>query len=679
MLSRLRKSILKKEILIILFIYLLIYLPYLSATVFGGDSAELVNTSINFGIAHPPGYPFYTLVNNVFVRLFPFGNYYQKISFLNSLYTLLTTIILFFILYQLLNDSLISLLSSLFFMILFPVWLYSVVPEVFSLSILLISLQIFLLFKLQKIKEKSSQPARLLKSIFYFSLGLSVSHHHLFIFFLPGYSWFIFHYKNLKKILSQNKLNNLLFFLLGLSFYLYPVIISFYNASTDIENAKTLSGFLRLITRSSYGTFKAFAWSGGDIVNRFYDLFSLIIFIIHDFKPLGIFFIILGIIYLYKSQKKIFKFFLIHLISICFFFFYTNFFLGYSFTLGTYERFLFFLYLILIIFFAYGLFFFRKFSNKKIKEIIQNQFIKKLLYFFPIILFIGYFIINYLSSFKVIKNIKFLDIFENFGKDILATPDKKSIVFLTGDNSLFISQNLQSVKKIRADLLIITPEYLNRSHLRNFLIQKNVLLPQSLSNNNKLLETVLKINFNHERFIYSDRPFSEGIWVPYGLLWKYFPDYGTYKNEELKIINKNKNLWKKYSYPLLNKETKSILFTNDITSYYNRQLWSTINYFTVTNNLEEAKKLTLKFFNKLNNDYYFLITFVNLANLENNCSENVNKVVNKILKLNIISSYDYIPIINFYKRCNVDDKKLNKIIEDYLKLKEIEDISLKSL
>ena len=44
-----------------------------SPSVNGGDSGELMNAIATLGIAHPPGYPLYTMLAHLFAKLLPIG------------------------------------------------------------------------------------------------------------------------------------------------------------------------------------------------------------------------------------------------------------------------------------------------------------------------------------------------------------------------------------------------------------------------------------------------------------------------------------------------------------------------------------------------------------------------------------------------------------------------------
>jgi hypothetical protein len=51
----------------------IVYLKTLCPTVYSGDSGELCTAAFTLSIAHPPGYPLYTLIGWVFSHL-PFGD-----------------------------------------------------------------------------------------------------------------------------------------------------------------------------------------------------------------------------------------------------------------------------------------------------------------------------------------------------------------------------------------------------------------------------------------------------------------------------------------------------------------------------------------------------------------------------------------------------------------------------
>jgi len=70
--------------LVIFVASLAVYASTAARTVYWGDSAEFVAAATTLGIAHPPGYPLYTLLGAVAVRL-PFGTPFLRMSMLSAL------------------------------------------------------------------------------------------------------------------------------------------------------------------------------------------------------------------------------------------------------------------------------------------------------------------------------------------------------------------------------------------------------------------------------------------------------------------------------------------------------------------------------------------------------------------------------------------------------------------
>ena len=56
-----------------------------SPSVNGGDSGELMNAIATLGIAHPPGYPLYTMLAHLFAKLLPFGGLAFRINLFSGL------------------------------------------------------------------------------------------------------------------------------------------------------------------------------------------------------------------------------------------------------------------------------------------------------------------------------------------------------------------------------------------------------------------------------------------------------------------------------------------------------------------------------------------------------------------------------------------------------------------
>ncbi|KAG5857518.1 hypothetical protein ANANG_G00020310 [Anguilla anguilla] len=62
-----------------------LYLPCVQRTVPGGDSGELITAACELGVAHPPGYPLFTLLSHLALVLLPFQSAAYSINLLSGL------------------------------------------------------------------------------------------------------------------------------------------------------------------------------------------------------------------------------------------------------------------------------------------------------------------------------------------------------------------------------------------------------------------------------------------------------------------------------------------------------------------------------------------------------------------------------------------------------------------
>ncbi|MEK9150291.1 MAG: DUF2723 domain-containing protein [Candidatus Desantisbacteria bacterium] len=83
--------------LLVLFVSFGVYLYTLTPTVGFHDSGELITVAYTLGIAHPPGYPLYTLLGKVFCTLIPIGNIAYRMNMESALFASLAVMLVYFI------------------------------------------------------------------------------------------------------------------------------------------------------------------------------------------------------------------------------------------------------------------------------------------------------------------------------------------------------------------------------------------------------------------------------------------------------------------------------------------------------------------------------------------------------------------------------------------------------
>ncbi|MBI2421154.1 MAG: DUF2723 domain-containing protein, partial [Candidatus Levybacteria bacterium] len=287
---------------------LTVYILTLSRSVYYGDSGEFIAVAKTLGVAHPPGYPLYTMLAHLFTYL-PFGNIAFKVNLFSAVTSSLTVVVIYLACLKLTGNRLASASASLILAFSYLFWLYSLVAEVFSLNnlfvalIVLISLHIF---------EKPQN-----KKLFYllsFVFALALTNHHTIVLLAPALLFLIF--ATNPKLLLQPKflILNSLFIILGLLPYLYLPIRASADPILNWGDPDTVERFLHVILRKDFGTFSLSASIGNKpflIAPVNYYFLSLF----KDFLGATFLLVILGILFLYKKATRIFFFLLL-----CFFF-----------------------------------------------------------------------------------------------------------------------------------------------------------------------------------------------------------------------------------------------------------------------------------------------------------------------------------------------------------------------
>jgi len=164
----------------------MIYGMTLAPGVYGYDSAELATGAYTLSIIHPPGYPLYLLIGNLFTRL-PIGNVAFRLNIMSAFFAALTVFCLFSFLMRLGIRKWVAFLGSLFFAFSLSFWQMAVVAEVYTLHTLI--MMAFLLFLLQW--DRTGEGAYLLLAGLTFGLGMA--NHTTVLFMIPGAAiWVIF-------------------------------------------------------------------------------------------------------------------------------------------------------------------------------------------------------------------------------------------------------------------------------------------------------------------------------------------------------------------------------------------------------------------------------------------------------------------------------------------------------
>jgi hypothetical protein len=255
-------------ICISVFIFFLgIYIKTLCPTVFWWDSGELIANIAVLGIPHRPGFPIYVLLGKIFSYL-PFWGFAFKVNLLSSIFASLALTIFFkfflesmklFFPEMATRRELVLAAALSFILILgftYSFWIQAVRAEVYSLNVLFFSL--LLLLSILFLKDGKLKYLYLI----FFALGLSLGNHHLSLLSTTPALFFLILLSSTGRNLSHcgsvirhsSFAMNLrrfslyvLFFLLGLSIYLYLPVRSLSGPPLAWGQVKSLSSSVNSI------------------------------------------------------------------------------------------------------------------------------------------------------------------------------------------------------------------------------------------------------------------------------------------------------------------------------------------------------------------------------------------------------------------------------------------------
>ena len=120
---------------------LIIYLATLAPTVTGEDSGELIAAAYEGGVAHPPGYPLWTMLAWLAIKLLPFGSVAYRANLLSALLASAAAAVLCRTLQRFFNiGAAFAIAGGLCLAVGRHLWSQAVIAEVYTLHVLLFCL-----------------------------------------------------------------------------------------------------------------------------------------------------------------------------------------------------------------------------------------------------------------------------------------------------------------------------------------------------------------------------------------------------------------------------------------------------------------------------------------------------------------------------------------------------------
>lgn len=518
----------------------ILFLLFQAQGIGAGDSGDLVSAAATFGVPHPPGYPLYSLLGWMANKL-PFFTPAWRVGLLSSIPHAIVVGLVFEIAYRLSRRLDSALFAALLLAGNYLFFLYSTTQEVFALLSLFVTGLLFFVLRF----AETQKPAYLYRAAV--SFGLALGHHHLIVALLPVLVYWLTRVVGMRGF-RISLIPLVLWFLVGLLPYAYIPVAARSSSVINWDRATTIPNFVRLVTRADYGTFRSGANIGRHPTQRFLALKAYAQILTLDFRLVGIVFLLAGVLFLPKNLSKVRTLLLLSLLLLGpAFFFYASFPLTNRFTLGTYERFMLPSYIIVVLFAALGHAKLTAVFARFLSGIASNFGFSRLLIAVSVITFL------YPASILLTTLWRFWGFgsdrtSERLAVDMFLDVPQGSIVALSRDTPLFISQYMRYAVGFRADTMVIHGSFLNSSAYQQTLAGAfpSLYVPETKDTaiSEFLVQNAMRIPvFANTRYPVD----AEWFWVPHGLLFQLVNKDALPTLQETRL--KNENIWKQTHSP----------------------------------------------------------------------------------------------------------------------------------
>ncbi|KAM9842083.1 protein O-mannosyl-transferase TMEM260 [Aulostomus maculatus] len=232
-----------------------LYVPCVQRTVPGGDSGELITTACELGVAHPPGYPLFTLLARLVMCLLPSLSSAHSVNLMSGLLGAAACGALCITVCKLSGPGPGAVLAGGLFAVSKLCWQWSMVAEVFTLNNLFVGLLFFLSASFHC--AENAHQRRKISQWGALCCGLGLCNQHtLVLYVLVAIPWVLHRLYSHRELCLRSLVSMGMCFLGGFLPYIYLPVSSYYNtARWSWGDQTTLSGLLTHLLRVEYGTF----------------------------------------------------------------------------------------------------------------------------------------------------------------------------------------------------------------------------------------------------------------------------------------------------------------------------------------------------------------------------------------------------------------------------------------
>lgn len=215
------------------------------------DAGEMATVAFQLGVAHPPGYPLYILCGNIFQRLIPFGTIAYRLNILSALFMAGSVIFVFGIMAQGIPGwgSIRAAVLCLLLGSAGGFWYATQISEMYTAHIFACSCLLWLLLRLspEEHVERKIYLSSFLGGLFLgFRMDLMLAFPAMALCVMP------FLLQRKKRIVSIS-ISAGVFFITGLSVYLYLYFRSRNNPVINWGSPDTLEKLFNVLSRKTHG------------------------------------------------------------------------------------------------------------------------------------------------------------------------------------------------------------------------------------------------------------------------------------------------------------------------------------------------------------------------------------------------------------------------------------------
>ena len=423
--------------LILTFAAAILYFLTAARDIVVGDTPELITAAATLGVAHPPGYPLFTILGHLFTLL-PFGSIPFRVNLLSVMCDSLAVGVVYLIAERLARSRTAAAIAALTLAVNPTFWEWSLAAEVFPLNNLLAAVLVLLLVVWHEEPERS----RFLVAAF-FVAGLALTNHQTIVLLGPAFCLVLWLRRDHLRAKPSILLIGIVAFAVGMLPYLYILWAAARHPVYCWGNVSSFGDLIGLILRRSYGSTHLVntpGYTGGAPWAR-------LVAWVASFGGLAGLLICLGAIEAYQSRRWYFWFSaLASLLAGPFFIWITNLNLQAApaalFVLG---RFFLLSQIVLAPLMALGVIWIMQRTARFFPALSSPTIVTACLVAIIAMVALNYRRLDQSRNF----------IARNCGEDVLAEPKPNSILIVTGDAFAFPLVYLQKVEHVRADVTLV--------------------------------------------------------------------------------------------------------------------------------------------------------------------------------------------------------------------------------